>query len=112
MKRKSDGKFSRRAENGKSTSMAADLSFGLAAAAPGKMMFVGGSKSREGRRGEWEEGRLEEWRGRKGDQDQESAKFARFSHRPWACGASLSSLPNAPVPFPAVAVSRIVDVAF
>ena len=48
----------------------------------------------------------------KGDQDQESAKFARLSHRPWACGASLLSLPNAPVPFPAVAVSRFVDVAF
>ena len=72
--------------------MAADLSFGLAAAAPGKMMFVGGSKSREGRRGEWEEGRLEEWRGRKGDQDQESAKFARLSHRPWA----LSPMPRSP----------------
>ena len=70
--RKKEEKWSsRRVENGKSCPsllLVAGLSFDLAAL-PGEMMFVGGSKSREGRR---------EWQGREGDQDQESAKFARL----------------------------------
>ena len=60
---KANKKFKKSGKRKISSDNLAGLSFDLAPP-PGKMMFVGGSKSREGRR--------------KGDQDQESAKFTRF----------------------------------
>ena len=82
-------------ENGKSSSsllLVAGLSFDLAAAAE-EMMFVGGSKSREGRRGI----RIRN----------PPSLLASCPPSPMAGGASPPSSTS-----PAVAVSRFVDVAF
>ena len=87
---KANKKFKKSGKRKISSDNLAGLSFDLAPP-PGKMMFVGGSKSREGRRG----------KGKKGDQDQESAKFARLAFPSvggWWCMPAPAPAPASPMP--------------